>query len=217
MLLTAWLGVALSLLDGTARRPQQPAPGRNPVLLVHGIADNSDCMRRMAIYLRAEGWEVHTVDLTPNWGQAGLTPLAGAIQRYTDTAFHGRKFDLVGFSMGGLVSRYYMQRLGGVRHVERFVTVSAPHGGTWMAWSFRTAGCREMGPGSAFLRDLETDAEVLRQVKFTSIYTPWDSVIIPARSSVMPQARSVKVQVGPHFVMLLARKSLRAVADALRE
>ncbi len=216
MIITAWIGAALSFLDGTARAPQHPAPDRNPVLLIHGIAEDESGMQRMGTYLRAEGWEVHTISLRPNWGQAGLEPLAREIARYADTELRGRKFDLVGFSMGGLVSRYYVQRLGGLQRVEHFVTLSAPHAGSYWAWLVQNEGCRAMRPGSAFLRDLEADADRLRQVKFTSLYTLWDAVIVPARSSLMPQARNVKVPVGSHPGMVLRRTSLRAVATALR-
>ena len=216
MIITAWIGAALSLLDGTARAPQHPVPDRNPVLLIHGIAETESGMTRMATFLRAEGWEVHTISLRPNLGQAGLEPLAREIEKYADEELHGRKFDLVGFSMGGLVSRYYMQRLGGVRRVEHFVTLSAPHGGSYWAWLVQNDGCREMRPGSAFLRDLDRDADELRRVKFTSLYTPWDIVIVPSRSSLMPQARNVKVPVGSHPGMVLRRPSLLAVAVALR-
>ncbi len=216
MIITAWIGAALSFLDGTARATYRPAPDRNPVLLIHGIAEDESGMKRMGTYLRAEGWEVHTISLRPNWGQAGLEPLARDIAKYADEELRGRKFDLVGFSMGGLVSRYYMQRLGGVQRVERFVTLSAPHCGSYWACLVPNDGCREMRPGSSFLRDLDTDAEQLRRVKFTSLYTPWDLAIVPSRSSLMPQARNVKVPVGSHPGMVLRRPSLRAVATALR-
>lgn len=216
MQLTAWLGMALSLIDGTASAPQRPVRDRNPVLLIHGIGDDASCMMRMAGFLRADGWEVHTLDLRPNWGQAGLEPLAGEIEKYADGELHGRKFDLVGFSMGGLVSRYYVQRLGGVQRVEHFVTLSAPHHGSYWAWAIPNEGCREMRPGSDFLRDLASDADVLKKVKFTSFYTPWDVVIVPSRSSIMPQAHNVKVPVGSHPGMVLRRTSIRAVAEALR-
>jgi triacylglycerol lipase len=216
MQLTAWLGMALSLIDGTARAPQRPVPDRNPVLLIHGIGDDETCMTRMAGFLRADGWEVHAISLRPNWGQAGLEPLAGEIACYANRELRGRKFDLVGFSMGGLVCRYYVQRLGGLARVDHFVTLSAPHRGSLWAWALPTEGCREMRPGSAFLRDLDSDADELRKVKFTSLYTPWDAVIVPSRSSIMPQARNVKVAVGSHPGMVLRRTSIRAVAEALR-
>ncbi len=216
MNVTAWIGAALSFLDGTVKAPQHVVPDRNPVLLIHGIADDERSMGRMATYLRADGWDVRTLSLRPNWGQAGLEPLAQEIARYADREFAGRKFDLVGYSMGGLVSRYYVQRLGGVNRVERFVTLSAPHHGTIWARMGPTAGIREMRPNSAFLRDLACDAETLRRVKFTSLYTPFDVVIVPASSSVMSQARNRKLRVGSHPGMILHRTSLRAVAEALR-
>ena len=215
MIVTALLGAILSLLDGTARTPRQPASDRDPVLLVHGIADDARNMERMADYLRAHGWEVHTLDLTPKWGQAGLEPLAAQVAARAKDEFGARKFDLVGFSMGGLVSRYYMQRLGGIERVGHFVTLSAPHHGTALARLVPNAGCREMRPGSVFLRDLERDADQLTRVKFTSLYTPYDLVILPAKSSLMPQARNIKVAVGSHPGMVLRKASFRAVAEAL--
>jgi triacylglycerol lipase len=213
---TAWFGAMLSLLDGTSRAPQQVVPGRPPVLLVHGIADNKFSMERMATYLRVQGWEVHTLSLKPNWGQRGIEPLAQQVADFSRTTFGKRRFDLVGFSMGGLVTRYYLQRLGGVDHVQHYVTLSAPHHGTNMAWLIPNRGCREMRPGSPFLRDLASDADQLREVKFTSLYTPFDMVIVPAKSSVMPQARNVKLRVGSHPGMVLEKRSLSAVAEALR-
>ena len=216
MTITAWLGTALSFLDGTAHTQQAPAPDRNPVLLIHGIADTGRNMERMACYLRAEGWEVHTLNLTPNWGQAGLESLAGQIDGFAQNEFGRRKFDLVGFSMGGLVSRYYLQRLGGVERVERFVSLAAPHHGSQLAHLMSGQGCRQMRPGSAFLLDLASDADQLERVKFTSLYTPLDLVIVPARSSVMSQARNVRLPIGTHPGMVLRKTSLRAVAAALR-
>src|SRR6185436_5431091 len=100
----------------------------------------------------------------------------------------GRRFDLIGFSMGGLIARYYLQRLGGIEKVGRFVSIAAPHQGTHMARLGGLPGWVQMRPGSEFLRDLASDADVLRRVNFTSFYTPLDAVIVPARSSEMPQA-----------------------------
>lgn len=216
MQLSACLGALLSFLDGTSRLPQVPVPGRNPVLLVHGIADDARGMERMATYLRANGWVVHTLTLTPNWGQKGIKPLAEQVAEFAEQKFGKRRFDLVGYSMGGLVTRYYMQRLGGLKKVDRFVTLSTPHNGTQMAHLLGTTACREMRPGSDFLADLARDADKLRRVKFTSLYTTWDIVIVPARSSEMPQARNVKVKVGSHPGMIMRMTSLKAVADVLK-
>ena len=169
----------------------------------------------IAKYLRGQGWEVHTISLTPNWGQQGIESLADQIDTSLDE-FGGRHFDLVGFSMGGLVSRYYVQRLGGVHHVDRLVTLSAPHNGSLLANLIANKGCREMRPGSPFLRDLASDADQLEKIKFTSLYTPLDLIIVPAHSSKMPQARNIRLPVLMHPLMVVDGRCMRAVGEALR-
>jgi triacylglycerol lipase len=216
MIFTAWVGAVLSVFNGSPKTPPQPPPDRNPVLLIHGIADSERNMQWMAHYLRSEGWEVHTLNLKPNWAQNGIEPLAAQIDTFARAQFGERRFDLVGFSMGGLVSRYYVQRLGGLERVDHLVTLAAPHNGTVVANLVPNRGCREMRPGSAFLRDLAHDADKLETIKFTSLYTPLDLVIIPQRSSMMPQANNIRMPVAAHPFMVLDRRCLRIVADALR-
>jgi len=175
-------------------------------------------MARMAAHLRAEGWTVHTIDLVPNWGQSGLDDLAAQIAAFVERTFAaGESFDIVGFSMGGLVSRYYLQRLGGLERVRRFVTISSPHRGSLLAWLIPNAGCRQMRPGSAFLRDLWHDVERLRQVRFTSFWTPFDLTIVPAWSSVLPVADCRRIWCIAHPLMVSERRCLTSVAEALRK
>jgi len=216
MFLSAWVSATLSFFDGSPKTPPHPQPDRNPVLLIHGIADSERNMQWLAHYLRREGWEVHTLSLKPRWAQKGLEPLAQQIDVYAREQFGTRRFDLVGFSMGGLVSRYYVQRLGGLDRVDHLVTLSAPHNGTILANLIPNRGCREMRPNSAFLRDLATDADRLESLKFTSLYTPLDLVIIPQRSSEMPQANNIRMSVMAHPLMIFDRRCMRVVADALR-
>ncbi len=215
MILVAWLSSVLATMDGGAVPP--PAPDRNPVVLVHGIHSDSRDMTRLAHHLRVSGWQVFTPDLHPNGGQAGLDELARQLAGYTERVLYGRRFDLVGFSMGGLVSRYYLQRLGGLDRVDRFISLAAPHQGTVLAWLNATAGGRQMRPDSTFLRDLARDTGKLDRVKFTSLYTPLDLIIVPARSSEMAQARNVRLWAMTHPSLILGKRGIRAVAAALRE
>lgn len=172
----------------------------------------------MARYLRAQGWDATSMTCRPSWGQKGLDELAGQVAEFVDAHYPRRqRIDLVGFSMGGLVCRYYLQRLGGLDRVEHFVSISAPHQGSILAWLISNPGCRQMRPGSAFLRDLDSDASSLEKIKFTSFWTPYDTIIVPPRSSEMPQARNVKMQVICHPMMVWQRSCMSAVADALRK
>ena len=97
------------------------------------------------------------------------------------------------------------------------MTLATPHHGTIAARLNRQPGVRQMLPESEFLRELARDAEQLRGVKFTSFYTPLDLMILPARSSVMPQARNHRIWAALHPSLILEKRCLRAVAKALQK
>jgi len=174
-------------------------------------------MARLARHLRSQGREVIHPTLLPNGGHARLEELAEQLATFVDREFGSRKIDVVGFSMGGLISRFYLQRLGGIERTERFVTMAAPHHGTQTARLGSLPGWVQMRPGSEFLRDLASDADSLRRVKFTSFFTPLDTIIVPARSSEMPHALNVRMWGIIHPSFILERRCIRAVAQALRD
>ncbi|MBE9169101.1 alpha/beta fold hydrolase [Pleurocapsales cyanobacterium LEGE 06147] len=189
---------------------------RNPVLLVHGIFRKKTVFNRMSVYLSALGWEVHSFDLKPSNARLGLDKLAEQISAYVTHHFApNQPIDLVGLSMGGLVSRYYVQRLGGSERVKRFVTIASPHYGTWLAYTLPFIGCVQMRPGSAFLQDLNRDIEILSKVNFTSIWTAYDFVIVPAQNSRLGVGQEIKLRVFAHAMMVRDKKTLQALAQAL--
>ena len=191
---------------------------RNPVLLVHGINDTGAIFHKMAPYLTQLGWSVYDLDLIPSNGDLGLDQLAGQIADCVAATFGPEQpLDLVGFSMGGIVSRYYVQRLGGHNRVQRFITLASPHHGTLTAFFRHGPGGTQMRPGSAFLQDLNQDAVILEQLNFTSIWTLFDLMILPSISSKMPVGRNVEVPVLGHAWMVTDHWSLDAVAAALSE
>jgi triacylglycerol lipase len=189
---------------------------RDPVLLIHGIWKSGAAFGRMGAHLRARGFPVHTIDLTPNDGRASIATLAGQVAAFAERTFApGAPFDLVGFSMGGVVSRYYLTRLGGAARVGRFVSISAPQHGTLAAYAQRRTGAVEMRPGSAFLRELEANDHLLAGVDVTTLWTPLDLMILPPESSRLPGAREVLVAAPLHALMLHDPRAIRAVVEAL--
>lgn len=191
---------------------------RNPVLLVHGIMRTSAVFRKMSAYLTNHGWSVYTFNLTPHNATISLDELALQVADYVDKTFASKQpLDLVGLSMGGLVTRYYVQRLGGIERVQRFITISTPNQGTHLAYLSARPGCVQMRPGSTFLKDLNHDCSMLEALNFTSLWTPWDFVIVPAQSSQMPVGKEVKLSVFAHALMVRDNRSIQAVASALSE
>ena len=191
-------------------------PSRNPVVLVHGIDDTSLGFRPMRVFLEERGWAVHCVDLVPSSGALRLEALAAQLAIDVDKRL-GREqtIDLVGFSMGGLVARYYLQRLAGAARTQRLITIAAPHRGSWMAYLRWNPGAQQMRPESEFLRDLHAGSGALEGVAFTSIWSPLDLMIVPATSSVTAEARNIRVPVAAHPLLVRDRRVLRLVEAAL--
>lgn len=88
-----------------------------------------------------------------------------------------------GFSMGSLVARYWLQRLGGSAITRRFVSIAGAHAGTYVAWGSSQEGVRQMRPGSAFLKDLAADDDPFAGVEVHTLGTPYDLMIVPPLSS----------------------------------
>jgi triacylglycerol lipase len=190
---------------------------RNPVLLVHGIYDTVAKFERMSVYLTQLGWSVHGISLTPNNGAHRLENLAHQVADYVNETFPARQsIDLIGFSMGGLVTRYYLQRLGGIERVQRYISLSAPNNGTLTAYASSLPGIVQMRPQSDFLQDLNQDGvQMLKQVDMTVIWTPFDLMIIPATSSRLGVGKEIELPVWVHAWMVSDRRSLAAVATTL--
>jgi len=190
---------------------------RNSVLLVHGINDTTKVFRSMQNYLQVQGWDVHTFNMTPNNGDGRLDDLAKQVDQYQKQHFApDQKIDLVGFSMGGVISRYYLQRLGGIDKVDRFINIAAPNYGTQAAYLSQRPGCMQMRPDSEFLTDLNQDGEkILSKIKVSYVWTPLDLMIIPPQSCQMPFGKEIKVTVPFHGWVVKNTKILKAVAVAL--
>jgi triacylglycerol lipase len=192
---------------------------RNPVLLVHGLYDTVAKFKELSAYLNQLGWSVHSINLKPNDGSAPLNDLAKQVADYVDRTFEsGQIIDLLGFSMGGLVTRYYLQRLGGVERVKRYITISAPNNGTLTAYSLPLKGITQMRINSSFLQDLNQDYDqYLSQIQVTNLWTPYDLMILPAHSSKMGIGREISVPVVVHAWMPSDRRVMKMIASALSD
>jgi triacylglycerol lipase len=185
------------------------------VLLVHGIWGSAAELEPLRRGLVARGIASLTpLSLRPNDGRATIEELGEQIAREAERL--GDALDLVGFSMGALASRWYVQRGGGKSRVKRFVSISGPHAGTLTAHALPHPGTRQMRPGSDLLRDLDADPDPWGDVEVHALYTPFDLMIVPARSSLLRGARTThRVPALLHRFMLSDARVHAIVASLL--
>lgn len=212
------LGSLLASGGAAARNPEPlrivrpPAVIPDPVarvVLVHGIFEKGTAFRMLRKRLEARRIECFVPMLRPSDGRGGLDKLAEGLKRDIDARYGGdQPISIIAFSMGGLVSRHYLQQLGGAGRCETFITISSPHHGTTAAWCYPSAGARQMRPGSDFLRNLADTENTLDAIPITSFRTPLDLIILPADSSVWDRAENISHPVALHPLMLTSRRVL---------
>ncbi len=154
------------------------------VVLVHGFGDTGRLFRRLWRHLEARGHLCHAPTFHPRDGGLGLEDLSGKLAWFIRAnVARGAPVALVGFSMGAIVARHYLQARGGARSTRVFFSIAGPHRGTLSAYFHGGAGVRQMRPGSTFLRDLDAGAGALRGLPVFTYRTPLDLMVVPSRSA----------------------------------
>lgn len=178
-------------------------------VLVHGIFEDGTRLDKMKKRLESHGIECICPKLLHHDGTGGLDYLAAHLKQDIDNAFGpDEPIIVIGFSMGGLVSRHYLQALGGADRCSTFITISSPHHGTKVAWTYYSKGAVQMRPGSDFLANLERTEHRLGKIPVVSYRTPMDLIILPTESSVWERAENVTVPVVLHPLMVRSEKVL---------
>jgi pimeloyl-ACP methyl ester carboxylesterase len=160
-----------------------PLAARIPVLLVHGLIDNRSIFTVMRRSLRRRGFtSVCSWNYSPLLTDVprGARDLGDHLERICQQTGHDR-VHVVGHSLGGLIARYYVQRLGGYDRVESLVTLGTPHSGSVLAHVLPTPLVRQLRPGSPLLRELDEPAPGCR-TPVTAVYSDLDQVVRPTTS-----------------------------------
>ncbi|MGW2667345.1 esterase/lipase family protein [Streptomyces sp. NPDC001272] len=163
-------------------RPARGGPGQlPPVLLLHGFTDNRSVFVLLRRALGAGGRRrVETYNYSPLTLDLRVTAqhLARRVEELCERSGQDR-VDLVGHSLGGLVGRYYVQRLGGDARVRTLVTLGTPHGGTRVA-PFMDAHplVRQMRPDSPVMAELRAPAPGCR-TRCVAFWSAFDALMTP--------------------------------------
>ncbi|MEU7845583.1 alpha/beta fold hydrolase [Micromonospora sp. NPDC049114] len=182
------------------------AAAANPVIVVGGLSGVAVAYEPIAARLRADGYRTFIYQL-PGLGLGDIPASARAFAGFVEqvrASTGAATVDLVAHSEGGLVSRYYLKRLGGTASVGRYVSLGTPQYGTYVANIVAFLGlgscagvvaCQQMTIGSAFLADLNAGDDTPGSVRYTTVRTLQDELVRPTgNAAVNDGATNVLIQ-----------------------
>ncbi|WP_033217899.1 alpha/beta fold hydrolase [Kitasatospora phosalacinea] len=188
---------------------------RTPVVFVHGFVGNASNWAAAEALFAADGYS--SGDLFAyqyDWSQSNAVSAAGlaAYVRQVLASTGAHQVDIVNHSMGGLVSDWYVKRLGGQPYVRHLASIAgANHGTTAAGACLVNPSCVEMFPGSLFLATLNAGDETPGDTKYATWYSPCDGVIVPYTSTRLDGAANNLVPCQTHLGFLADIPTLRAV------
>lgn len=156
-----------------------------PILLVHGIVDNHTIFAPLERALRRRGFsDLSSFDygLLTSDVRATSEDLAVAVETLVaDSGYE--KVHVIGHSLGGLVTRYYVQRMGGHERVHTVVTLGTPHQGTVLAKAGSMLPLvRQLRPDSDLIAELDEPAPEC-DTRFIAFHSDLDQLIHPSRNA----------------------------------
>lgn len=203
---------------GTARR-LPGAPDAVPTVLLHGFVDNRSVFVLLRRALAQQGsHHVECLNYSPL--TCDVRAAADLLGRHVEEicARTGRpEIDIVGHSLGGLIARYYVQRLGGDRRVRTLVTLGTPHAGTTVApLASAHPIVRQMRPGSPLIEELRMPAPGCR-TRFVAFWSDLDRIMSPVETARIDHPDLLVENVRVSGIGHLALPVHPAVADGIRE
>ena len=187
-------------------------------MLVHGLWDTPRLFRRLIQKLEQQNRPVLAPHLPHRWGAVPLQELAGLLDREIQSCWGQDEIDILGFSMGGVISRLWLQDWRGASRCHRFISVGSPQRGTitaqWVPhWAF--AGIADMKRGSALLDRLNGDVACLQRVECKSLFCRWDLTVVPGWQAVLPLGTVEEVPVITHRQLMRHPRALAQVVQAI--
>lgn len=206
-------GLLLPLGGVAAGGRGERRPDQHTLVFVHGLGANRGGLLPLRGWLRLHG---HRRQLAFGYRSRGsIEAIALALKRSLDERVRGGRISLVAHSMGGLVARYYLQRLGGARRVDRLVTLGTPHRGSHAANFVPSPLVRQLLPEGRFIRELN-GLPAPPGLRATSIVAGRDLLVQPVDSARCPFGDAVRFDELGHVELLFRPEVFAAVLAALR-
>ena len=190
-----------------------------PLVLVHGLWDEPHVFHRLERRLEGRRPDLLIPHLRHGWGSPPLEVLAERLGDGIEDRFGpDQPIDLLGFSMGGIVARTWLQWKGGHRRTRRFWCVGSPQRGTLAAQlvpRMLLAGIADMKVGSSLLRRLNRDPSALQGIACKSFFCSADLTVFPGWRATLPVGPSQALSVWTHRQLISHPRAVDLLEEAL--
>ncbi|MFJ8785528.1 lipase family alpha/beta hydrolase [Streptomyces sp. NPDC102476] len=198
---------------------QLPTEAKPPVVLLHGFIDNRSVFVLLRRSLAQHGrQQIESLNYSPL--TCDIRAAAELLGRHIEGICErtgSERVDVVGHSLGGLIARYYVQRLGGDTRVRTLVTLGTPHSGTRVVPLANAHPIvRQMRPGSELLEELTRPAPGCR-THFVSFWSDLDHLMDPLETACIDHADLMAQNVRVSGIGHLALPVHPAVATGIRQ
>ncbi len=152
--------------------------------MIHGLWNTSSIFSSITSKLDDIGIEYFAPTLNHSYGMTSIIDLSHVLNDLILEKYGlYKEVDILGFSMGGIIGRYWLQNFYGYKRTRRFMSIGSPHKGTLIAqlvpkYPFR--GISEMKIKSKFLSELEKNDVFLKDIECISFFTYWDLMVFPS-------------------------------------
>lgn len=196
------------------------AAAGTPILLVHGMVDNRSIFTvlRRALHRRGFG-RIQAVNYSVFTGD--VPRAAAALGRQVEELCAETGYEqvhLIGHSLGGIIGRWYVQRLGGDDRVHTLVTLGSPHEGTAAARLLPLPVTRQLRPDSAVMRALRQPAPGCR-TRFLAFWSDLDQFMVPRGVARLEHpdlaARNVPLRGVGHLSLPIDRRVVHEIVTTL--
>ena len=192
---------------------------KRPIFLVHGLWNNPKLFNKLIKKIKQDDFKLYRPHLPHKYGYTSLRRLARDLDSKIDELVGSEmEIDIVGFSMGGLISRFWLQKYNGFLRTKRFFSIGTPHLGTYTAQmipSFLMPGIAEMKRGSSLLSQLNDDLTSLEKVECTSFFTKWDLMSFPGWQAKLSVGDSYHLPVMTHKELITKSSSLDVLVEKI--
>ena len=175
---------------------------RNPIIFIHGLWNTSKIFYSITSKLDEIGIEYFAPTLNHSYGMTSIVELTNLLNELILEKYGLKKeIDIFGFSMGGIIGRYWIKKFKGYKRTRRFITVGSPHKGTiasQLVPEYPFKGISEMKINSSLLRELSNHDHLLNKIDCISFFTYWDLMVFPGWRANLNVGEKISLNIFKH-------------------